>query len=173
MKITAIEIDDKVDQLLAVLDRDIQQLRQNISRLDELRSMVIKRDDDSLDKLLKSIQGEQDGYKENEQKRQLLREEIAVTLDCKPGEITLTRLETELSAAKKTEVAGRKITLQTLAGQLKREHLSTAMLLSNCSRLNSRLLAGIFKPGKTETVTYGSKGTTERQMNTAFINLQF
>jgi hypothetical protein len=56
MKTAMIEIEDKVDQLLAVLDKDIQHIQDTLSTLNELRGLVIKRDDASLHKLLESIQ---------------------------------------------------------------------------------------------------------------------
>ena len=70
MKATAIETEDrdsilrvnakwepdKVDELLAVLDKDIEHIQRSLSRLNELRRLVIKRDDTALGKLLESIQ---------------------------------------------------------------------------------------------------------------------
>ncbi|MGD0785207.1 MAG: hypothetical protein ABR969_05280 [Sedimentisphaerales bacterium] len=173
MKTAMIEIENKVDQLLVVLDNDIQHLQDNLSTLNELRGLVIKRDDVSLQKLLESIQSESNSYKENELKRRLLREELAVALDCSLAQMTLSRLETALSEDKKTEIVQRKIKLQTLAGKLKKEHSSTAMLLSDCARFNSVLLKGILEFGQAGTITYSSRGFAERQINPAFINLQF
>ena len=173
MKKGTIEIENKVDQLLVVLDRDIRHMQESLSRLDELRGLVVKRDDASLGKLLESIQSESNSYKNNELKRQLLREELAIALDCSLGQMTLSRLEAELSEGKKTEVAERKTKLQTLAKKLKKEHLSTVMLLSDCARFSSLLLKSIFELGGTGVMTYSPRGFAERQTNTAFVNLQF
>jgi len=173
MKTSIIEIEDKVDQLLFVLDKDIQYLQQNLLRLNELRSLVIKRDESSLGNLLESIQPESVLYKENELKRQSLREELAIALDCSFKQMTLSRLEGALSGEKKVEVKQRKIQLQTLAEELKKEHLSTTMLLSDCSRFNSMLLTSILELGQAGTVTYSPQGSAKRQTNPAFVNLQF
>jgi len=173
MKTVAIEIEDKVDQLLVVLDRDIQHIQENLLRLNELRGFVIKRDDASLRKLLESIQPESNNYKSNELKRRLLREELAIALDCSLEQMTLSRLEAELYEEKKAEVAERKTKLQTLTGKLKKEHLSTAMLLSDCARFNSMLLRSILKLGQAGTITYSPNGSADHQTNAAFVNLQF
>ena len=173
MKTATIEIEDKVDQLFLVLDRDIQHIRENLSRLNELRGLVVKRDDASLHKLLESIQSESNSYKENELKRQSLREELATALDCSLEQMTLSRLEAELSGEKKTEVTRRRIKLQTLAEKLKKEHLSTTMLLSDCARFNSMLLTSVLELGQAGTGTYSPRGFAERQTNSAFVNLQF
>jgi hypothetical protein len=86
--------------------------------------------------------------------------------------MTLSRLEAELSGEKKAEVIRRKIKLQTLAEELKKEHLSTTMLLSDCARFNSMLLTSVLELGQVGTITYGPRGSAERQINSAFVNLQ-
>jgi len=173
MKTVVVEIEDKVDELLGVLERDVQHIQESLSRLSELRSLVVKRDDASLHKLLESIKSESNSYKDNELKRRLLREELATALDCSFKQMTLSRLEDELSGEKKAEVAERKTKLQTLAKKLKKEHLSTAMLLSDCARFNSVLLTSVLELAQAGTITYNPRGFAERQTNSAFVNLQF
>jgi len=173
MKTTMFEIEDKVNQLLAVLDKDIQNIENTLSRLNDLRGFVVKRDDDSLQKLLESVQSESNSYKENESKRRLLRQELADALNCDFKQMTLSRLETELTGEKKAEAAKRKIKLKTLAGKLKKEHSSTVMLLSDCARFNNTLLKSILELGQAGTITYSPRGFAERQANSAFMNLQF
>ncbi len=173
MKTTTIEIEDKIDQLLLVLDKDIQHIVENLSKLNDLRGLVVKRDDVSLHELLESIKSESNSYKENELKRQSLREELATVLDCSLEQMTLSRLETELSGEKKAEVAQKKTKLQTLAQKLKKEHLSTMMLLSDCARFNSVLLKGVLEFGQAGTITYNPKGFAKHQASSTFVNLQF
>lgn len=172
MKIAMTEIENKVDQLFLVLDRDIQYIWGNLSTLNEMRDLVASRDDVSLHKLLESVKSKSTNYKENETKRQSLRKELAVALDCSIEQMTLTRLQSELSGQIKDEVTRRKIKLQTLSDQLKKEHLSTTMLLADCSRFNSMMLNGILKCGQSETATYGPNGSAQRQTNSAFVNFQ-
>ncbi len=173
MKATVIAIEDRVDELLTVLDRDIAYVQENLSRLNELRSLVIKRDDASLGRLLESIQAESDSYRSHELKRQSMRKELAAALDCSFEQMTLSRLEATLVGEKKAQVTERKVKLRTLTEELKKEHLSTAMLLSDCARFNSVLLRSIFDIGKTGMVYYSSDGAAKRQSDTAFVNLQF
>ncbi len=173
MSTWAIEIEDAVDKLLAVLDEDIRHIRQSLSTLDALRHSVIKRDDASLGKLLEVAQSESSSYKNNEAKRGLLREELALALDCAPGQMTLSRLETESSGEKRAQVAERRIKLRALIEQLKKEHASTMMLLSDCVRFNSMLLKSVFQPGATGEITYSRKGSVRRQINAAFVDSQF
>jgi len=173
MKTITNKTEDRVNQLLAVLDKDIQHILENLSRLNELRGLVVKRDDVSLQKLLGSIKSESNSYKENELKRLSLRKELAIASNCSLKQMTLSRLEAELSGEKQAEVAERKTTLQTLAVKLKKEHLSTTMLLADCARFNSVLLKSVLESVQTGTVTYTPKGFVKRQTGSAFVNLEF
>ncbi len=173
MNNAAIEIEDTVDKLLAVLDEDIRQIRNNLATLDELRHSVIKRDDVALRNLLEGARSESSGYRNNEAKRRLLREELALALDCAPGQMTLSRLEKELAGEKKAHVAERKITLRTLIDKLQKEHVSTMMLLSDCARFNGMLLKSVLQLGQTGEITYSPRGSVQRQINTAFVDTRF
>jgi hypothetical protein len=173
MKATAIEIEDKVDELLAFLDEDSRHIQESLLKLNELRSLVIKRDNTALGKLLESIQTESDSYRSHELKRQSIRKDLANSLGCNLEQMTLSRLEANLPKEKKDQVTLRKTKLKSLINELKKEHLSTTLLLSECARFNNMLLKSIFDLGKTDVVYYDSNGATKRQTDTAFVNLQF
>ena len=172
MKTAAIEIENKIDQLLAVLQNDIEHLQKSLSRLNELRSLVIKRNDTALAKLLESIQADSDSYRTGELKRQMIRKELADALGCTLEQVTLSNLEAVCLKEKRTRIALIKAKLKPLINELKREHISTALLLSECARFNSLLLKSIFALGETETLTYSSSGATKQQADLAFLNLQ-
>ncbi len=164
---------DKIDELLAVLDTDIRHIQQNLSQLNELRSLVVKRDDAALGTLLESIQCRPDTHKENEIKRQSIRKDLANSFGCDFNQMTLSLLEASLPKDKKTQIHTRKVKLEALIKELKKEHLSTALLLSECARFNSLVLKSILDLGQAGAVYYNSNGTTRRQRDTAFVNLQF
>src|SRR4030042_853572 len=183
MKPMTISIEDKVDELLTVLDEDIRHIQQSLSRLDELRSLVIKRDDAALGTLLERIRSESDSYRNHELKRQSILEEIAYAIGCgissslslraEGKQMTLSTLEARLSNLKREEVAGKTAELIQRIKKLKREHLSTTLFLSECARINRTLLKDIFTLGRGGTVCYGSRGATKRKNDTAFVSLQF
>ena len=172
MEATSIGIEDKIDELLAVLDTDIRHIQQNLSYLNELRSYVIKRDDAALSKLLELIRGRSDSYQSNELKRQSVRKELAGALGWSLEQVTLTALVSGLSREKREQVTRKKEELSSLIKDLKKEHLSTALLLSECARINRMLLKEIFNLGNSGTVYYGSNGAAKRQSDMAFVNLQ-
>ena len=173
MKAATIEIEEKVDELLDCLDTDVRHIQESLSNLDELRSLVIKRDDAALGKLLENIQTRANRYSNNESNRQSIRKDLANTLGCDFEQMTLSKLASCLPEAKRERMTQMQTKLRALSGELKKEHFSTAMLLSECARFNSLLLRSVFDLSHTGAVYYNSNGATKRQVDTAFINLQF
>ena len=171
MKTTTTEIENKVDKLLTYLDKDSQHIQESLSQLNKLRSYVIKRDDSGLGKLLKIIQAETSSYRNHESKRQTIRKELANALGCNIEQITLSTLEARLPKGKKDQITKKKAKLMSLIKELKKEHLSTILLLSECARFNNLLLKSIFDLGRTGSVYYNSNGTTKQQSDMAFVNL--
>jgi len=164
--------DDKINELLAVLDKDIEHIQDSLLRLDRLRSLLIKPNNESLERLLENIRADSDDYAANETRRQSLQRDLAAILDCNVKEMTLTKLEARLEGQHKEQITRKRIKLKLLAEELKREHLSTAMLLSDCARFNSLLLRTIFDFDNARTVYYDSSGSAKRQSDAAFVNLQ-
>ena len=172
MKAAVVEIEDKVDQLLDCLDKDAQYIQESLLQLNEMRRLVIKRDEAALGKLLESIQADADRYREHELNRKSIRKELADSLGLSIKEMTLSALQECLPEEKKDQVTQMKAKLRSLSAELKKEYLSTALLLSECARFNNLLLKGIFDLGKTQSVHYNSNGETRRQIDMAFVNLQ-
>jgi len=167
-----IAIEEKVDDLLACLDKDAQRVQESLSQLTELRALVIKRDDVALGKLLENIQAGSDHYRTQESQRQSIRTDLASVLGCGIEHITLSAIEKSLSKAKREQVSRMQARLKSLVQELRREYLSTVLLLSECSRLNNMLLKSIFDVGGTGDVYYNANGVTRRQTGLTFVNLQ-
>ncbi len=170
---TVIKLEDKIDEMLTVLDKDIQHMQENLSMLNELRSLVIKHDNAALGRLLESIQVSADSYAANEAKRDSIRLQLSEALGCSVEKVTLSRLETAVTKDRKIRITETKARLKSLAEELKKEYLGTAMLLSECARFNNLLLKSIFGFGKTGTTTYNSSGVAKRQADAALVNIKF
>jgi hypothetical protein len=172
MKASAVEIEGKVDQLLVCLDKDTQHIQESLLQLDEMRKLVIKRDEAALGKLLESIQADADCYRQHELNRKSIRKELADCLGCGLEQMTLSALQASLPEEKKDQVAQMKTRLRSLCAELKKEYLSTVLLLSECARFNNLLLKSIFDLGKADSIQYNPNGAAKRQIETAFVNLQ-
>lgn len=173
MKSATIITDDKINELAACLDNDCQHIHDTISQLNELRELIIKRDDTALGKMLDTLPAKSEDYRKNESRRQTIRDELAKELDCPVEKITLSALEENVSEISRIKLTERKSRLKSLIEELRKEHLSIALLLNECARINNMLLKSIFNMCKTDVVSYDSKGATKKHTDTAFVNLQF
>jgi hypothetical protein len=172
MKAAAAPIEDKVDQLLVCLDKDVRHMQESLLKLNEMRRFLIKRDEAALGELLESIQADADSYREHELNRKSILKELADCLGCSFEQVTLSALQAIFPEEKNDQLTRIKENLRSLAAELKKEYLNTTLLLSECARFNNMLLKGIFDLGKSDLVHYNSNGVTRRQIETAFVNLQ-
>jgi hypothetical protein len=161
----------KVEELLAILDADIQHLEGTLSHLDALRRLLVKRDDAGLRGLLEDIGRQAGAREENERKRQRLRAELAVTVPCEPGQLTLSRLQTVLPDPYRRACLERQNKLKGLMMDLKREHKVTALLVSDCARFNRSLMRVVFGLNGKDTVTYSPNGTVANHTNATLMSL--
>jgi flagellar biosynthesis/type III secretory pathway chaperone len=166
------KVSNRIDELLAILDKDIQHIQQSLSWLNELRSLVIKRNDTALSQLMQTIRTETDSYSATESKRQLVRKALADVLGCSFNKVTLSMLQNILPEEQKARLEDRKIELRTLIKELKKEHFSTALLLSDCARFNNQLLKALFELGDKGTIFYQPDGATKRRNDTTFVNMR-
>ena len=172
MKTIESEIEEKIDDLLACLETDVRHMQESLSYLNELRGLVIKRDDVALGRLLESIRTRSSSFADHERQRQSKRKELANMLGCKLEQITLSELASRVPQGVRERVSTMQAKLRSLAEELKKEHMSTSMLLSECARFNSLLLRSVFDLGQTGAVYYNSNGATKRHVDTALMNLE-
>jgi len=173
MKTKVIETEEKIDELLSVLDRDVEHLETSLSQLDRMRELVVRRDDAGLGALLEMVRGQAENFAQNESRRQLLRAELAQILNEPAEQITLTRLECMLAGHKRTQLAEKKQRLRSLTARVKKEHFSTRLLLADCARFNRMLLKKIFDICSESTVTYSSGGSVNKEDAATFVNVKF
>jgi hypothetical protein len=139
-----------------------------------MRSLIIKRDEIALDKLLHTIQETSEVYKDNETNRQLVRNELADFLGCSIEQITLSKLKDSLPETSRIKVIETRENLRSLIEDLRKEYSSTVMLVSECARFNRLLLKSIFDLGRTNTCSYDARGATRRhEGEAALMNVKF
>ncbi len=172
MSTTTTELAEKVNELLLVLQKDLEHIERSIGELDELRELVIKRDDSGLSKLLEQIRSRSQGHVENQKLREQIRQQIAEILGWPVGEVRLGRLQQEVSAEQQIHVRQMREQLGGMISRLQSEHAGTVMLLADLSRFNSMLLNTILETGQVCSVIYNARGGTSRSGDVTFMNLQ-
>jgi len=179
MTAAACGIQDRFDELLGVLDEDARHIEETLLRLDELRGLVVKRDDANLANLLERIEAEAAGRSAHELKRQSVRRKLApIYRGASAEEMTLSRLESEsvLPEGTRVQVAMRREKLRSLVEELRKEYAATVLLLADCARFNRLLLESIFELGKPVPmlgIVYGADGAARRQSGANLVNLRF
>lgn len=163
---------EAVERLSAVLDSDIENLQKMLTRLDSMRSAVIKRDDAELAGILNEIRSDEQIQQERQNQREQIRREIAEIFEVSLEKITLTFLEKRVSETQKKILADKKKQLRILSGDLKREYAATVFLLGQCAKINKQMLDAIFNRGKGDAVIYDSGGTARRENGAAFVNMK-
>jgi hypothetical protein len=166
------EAQTQVASLLEVLDEDIRHLETTLSRLDTLRTLLVKREDAALKALLDDIGQQAEAYRVNEQKRQQIRKRLAADLGCKEGDLTLSRLQGALAGQTRAAVADRQARLRVLAAQLKREYTLTVLLIRDCTRFNRSLLRVFLASGGRGAAAYGPSGAARRQGGATLMSMQ-
>jgi hypothetical protein len=168
-----IELTQKTEDLLGILELDIDRIERTIQNLDNLRVLVVKRDEKGLACLLEIIQSESQVYSHNEQKRNQLRKEMAEIIGCPLESMNFSALKKHLSQPGLIEQVGdRQMKLRNMVTRLKKEYVSTVALLSDCARINSALLKCIFGRGRGNLVCYNSTGEISRQNDAAFMSMR-
>ncbi len=165
-------IETKTIALVEALDEDIRHVETVLSRLDTLRTLLIKREDAALEQLLGDIRPESDRYRRNEQKRQQLRRDLAAALGCTEGELTLSSLQSQLTGWTRDAVADRQARLRSLTAQLKRQYTLTVLLLRDCTRLNRSLLRAFFGSSGRGGTTYSATGAEKRPLPQALMSME-
>ena len=159
--------------LLEVLDEDIRHVESTLLRLNALRSLLIKREDTALQKLLEEVHGQADAYQANERKREQLRQDLAADLGCAAGDLTLSKLAGALVGhAVGVALADRQARLRSLTAQLKREYAQTVLLVRDCIRLNRSLLHVFLGSGGGGTM-YGATGAAKPEINGTLMSMTF
>jgi hypothetical protein len=171
MKTLSLEFDNYITPLIDVLESEMEHISFTLEMLDQLRGMVIKRDDKSLNLLLEKARLKTEKYATIENRRQVIRKELARIWGCETKEMTLTRLIQILPSERSEQVRETKEKLEHLLSRFQAEHLSTFMLLSECSRFNGIMLSA-FLNGRQDESTYNRQGSMNRDAKQNIMNLQ-
>lgn len=170
---TSSQIETKVDALVTALDEDIRNTEATLSRLDELRTLIIKRDDAALEQLLNGLRHEAESRSPGIERREAIRKELAAELGCDIGTVTLSALKRVLRGPRRQAVADRQTRLKALIAQLKREYALTTALVVDCARFNRSLMRVFFGMDVKGKTTYNARGAVSQRTDANLVNLHY
>jgi len=163
----------QLDELLTLLETDTQYLRTSLQRLDQLRALLIKRDEPGLSELLRTVQAESALYQANELRRRQLGRTLASALGLPAEKLRLSDLQGYLPDEKRQILARKHSELRELVQRVHREYEKTAMLLAELARFNRQLLEAVVTISGQSIITYQANGSAKFSADAAFINCKF
>ena len=161
-----------IEQLLSLLDEDISVLNLRCSQLESLSQAILHRDDETLDDLLNEMEKAQQVQTITDVKLRAIRQAIANAVGRDVKELRLSRLIGELTAEQNLALDYRRQQIVLLTEKLRRQHLETAVVLSECARVNRMLLETLFPEGSTVT-TYSTDGANPWRPDVGLVNAEF
>ena len=162
---------DLVDELTALLDEEIELLELRCSQLGTLTSATLERNDDVLETVLREIEKTQQRQVATDLKLQALRDAFAEALGWSVEEMRLSQLADSLPPAQGSAVRYRRRQIVLLSDKLKRQHIETVVVVTECARVNRMLLESLF-PKAGAVTTYGARGQRSARLDTGLVDVE-
>ncbi len=157
---------------LAFLDERQVVLEHTLEQLNALRAAVIRRDEETLERLLE--QTRQDALQERElaQRQCALERQLVAVVDGLSLPLTLTGLCRALDEPLRSRVEQTQQALRRTAERVQREYESTDLLLRQCARCNRRLLDAILGRSP-QSLTYNAQGQSRQDTQGGLVSMKF
>ncbi|MCK4277158.1 MAG: hypothetical protein KAX78_11620 [Phycisphaerae bacterium] len=160
-----------IGRLAAALDEEIALLELRGSQLVALSEAILQRDEAGLQGLFEEMEQTQQTQAETDNKLLGLRKALGDILVCPLERVTLTWVVGQLSGEGRSQIESRLAKIVGLIDEVRKQHLETVMLLSECARINRMLLTTLF-PGSETIKTYGQGGQTTWRPDTGLVDAE-
>jgi len=164
------EIEPVVEELLVVLDEETALLERKRAQLAELSKILLRNDNDAVETLLEKIECAQADQVLLEVRLRTIREILAGVFECSAKEFNLSRLIDELPSQQGDAVRSRRRKVAEKVKEFRKQHLQTAILLSECSRITGMMLDSLTPSGA--VVTYDSEGTDRWRIDAGVLDME-
>lgn len=144
--------------LTLILDEQIELVEQRLAHMHRLAGTILSRDEKAMEQLLGEMEQAQQTQALADVKLSAIRHNLARAAGLPPKDVSLSGLLPRLSSGQAAPIRRRRELILQLTGELRKQHLSTAILLCECSRVN-RLMLDALLGGPQSVGTYQSDGT--------------
>lgn len=158
------------DELHHILDEEIRLLHERACQFDELYDAILHRQNDRMETLLAEMTATQQEQAKVDTSLDALRQLFARSLRCEPGQIKLSELADHIDNP--DAVLHKREQIILLSEALKKKHLNTAVLLTECARINRALLDGLLPENEPSLTTYGHGGSNPWRSNTGLVDAE-
>lgn len=151
------DVDALACRLRDLLEEEALLLGQRRSRLADLAEALADNDEPRLERLLAEMEAEVASQAQREGRPAQVMRRLAEALDCPEESERLSRLIGRLPPWHQGGIAQARARIVQQARDLRRQYRQTAMLLSECARINRALLDSLLRAGPTVS-TYDAEG---------------
>ena len=160
-----------VRELQAVLDDQIELLEQKRTELAGLSAAILERDDAAMETLMGEMDRTMRRQAESDLKLAALRRSLGDALGLPARAVKLSTLIDRLGGQAADALGDRRRQIIHLAGQLRRQHAATTMLLRESARINRLILEGLGATGR-ELTTYDADGRDQWRDRTGLVDTE-
>jgi len=160
-----------VDELIKMLDREIDLLDVRCLQLAGLSRASIERDDEAMETLLAEIETTQLRQESTDRELDSLRRSLAGLLGWPVARTRLGALLEVLPDGRRDALAARRDRIAALVDQLRRQHMSTALVVAESARINRMLLESL-SPQSRRVTTYGVRGQTSWRPDAPLVDME-
>lgn len=160
-----------VDELVKLLDEEIELLETRCAQLAKLSKAMSRRDDETMETLLDDIEKTQELQIRTDSRLHAARHALAESFGWSLEQTRLAKLIEELPDQFASEVDYRRKRIVLLSDQLKRRHMETVVVVTECARVNRLLLESLF-PQTQSVTTYGTQGKSSWQLDVGLVDVE-
>lgn len=165
------QIEQITKQIDDFMDAQLQQVSRMLDILQQLRSAVIRCQEEQLCALQSELVQEEGNRLALDQQQHRLQEQIATFLAIPVDQVCISKILEFLSEPLRSRLDEKRLQLQQEVRQLRQEHLGAELLLRECTRLNRKILEVMLgqQPG---TGTYDAQGRMKQPQAERFMSLK-
>lgn len=160
-----------VDDLLHLLRREHQTLKHRHTQMKELYDVILSNNDGRMEALLAEMAAAQQDQAALDEELETMRSVLARLLGLPTEDLKLGLLVESLEGDRRETLGELHRAIIEQARLLKVQHLDTALVLGEASRLNRMLLEGLL-PKSSEVRTYGTQGKRGWRDNAGLVDAE-
>lgn len=163
--------EDLLQELLAALEQEIGLLVLRKEQMSALWQSLAAHDNVAMERSLGELERTGAAQAANDRRLALALSRQAQAVGCPPDQARLGRLIAYLDPQDRLAVDRKRKQIVALVRQLRGRHMETALLLSECSRIN-RLLLDCLGPARQSVTLYDTQGASQWRPATGLVDTE-
>ena len=160
-----------VEDLVKSLDSEASLLELRCVQLEALATAALQRDEEAMEELLAQVERTQLDQTHADIRLESIRTALGAEMAVPVERLRLAWLVEQLPARQSAILADRRARIIELTERLQRRHMETAVVITECSRVNGMLLES-FCPSMRSVTTYGAGGKSSGRWASGLVDVE-